>query len=180
LFLSFLLGALDDRPLLKRNASERVCKNRHQAIIFLPPLLSTWRYVLCCWCCHRTSNSRRLADHTEPRKLHVADKAAELVGLAKVNKAVSIIYTPQYLTSHVRLTTPCRLSTNLTSLHMMKTNLMTYLVHCHDPSQPYEIIDEHADYHYELSSSNFNLINMSSQTSPGMATAVERIQPGWT
>jgi hypothetical protein len=28
LFLSFLLGALDDRPLLKRNASERVCKNR--------------------------------------------------------------------------------------------------------------------------------------------------------
>jgi hypothetical protein len=66
----------------------------------------------------------------------------------------------------------------------MKTNLMTYLAHCHDPSQPYEIIDEHADYHYELSSSNFNLINMPSQASPGMATfvttAVEQIQPGWT
>ena len=55
----------------------------------------------------------------------------------------------------------------------MNTNLMTYLAHCHDPSQPYEIIDEHADYHYELSSSNFNLINMSSQTSPGMVTVVE-------
>jgi hypothetical protein len=34
LFLWFLLGALDDRPLLKRNASERVCKNRHQAVFF--------------------------------------------------------------------------------------------------------------------------------------------------
>jgi hypothetical protein len=34
LFLSFLLGALDDRPLLKRNVSERVRKNRHQSILF--------------------------------------------------------------------------------------------------------------------------------------------------
>jgi hypothetical protein len=113
------------------------------------------------------------------RKLHIADKAAELVGLAKVNKAVSIIYPLQWLTSHARFTTPCQLSSNLTSLHM-KTNLMTYLAHCHGPSQPYEIIDEHADYHYELSSSNFNLINMPSQTSPGMVTVVEQIQPGWT
>jgi hypothetical protein len=86
---------------------------------FLPPLLSTWRYVLCCsccWCFHRTSNSRRSADHIKPRKLHIADKAAELVGhLAKVDKAVNIIYTLQYLTSQARFTAPYQLSSNLTS-----------------------------------------------------------------
>ena len=32
--LSFLLGALNDRPRLKRNTSERVRKNRQQAHLF--------------------------------------------------------------------------------------------------------------------------------------------------
>ena len=47
----------------------------------------------------------------------------------------------------------------------MITGLMTFLTHCHDSSQPNEIIDEHVDYHYELSSSNFNLINIMTQGS---------------
>jgi hypothetical protein len=34
LFLSFLLGALNDRPRLKRNTSERVRKNCQQAYLF--------------------------------------------------------------------------------------------------------------------------------------------------
>ena len=89
-----------------------------------------------------------------------------------------MIYTLQYLTSQTRLATPYQLSSNLTSSPIyfmceglilkhkplsMITNLMTFLTHCHDPSQPYEIIDEYVDYHYELSSSNINLINIMTQ-----------------
>jgi hypothetical protein len=58
-----------------------------------------------------------LADHIKPRKLHITDKAAELVvHLAKVDNAVNIIYTLQYLiTSQARFTAPYQLSSNLTS-----------------------------------------------------------------
>ena len=77
----------------------------------------------CCWCCHRTSNSRRLADHIKPRKLHIADKAAELVGhLAKVDKAVSIIYTPQYLALQARLTNS--ISAQLKSHSIVNSNIL--------------------------------------------------------
>jgi hypothetical protein len=79
LFISFLLGALDDRPRLKRNVSERVRKNQLQAHFFCRRFSSA-------------SNTRRLANHIKPRKLRITDKAAELVGhLASVEKVDNII-----------------------------------------------------------------------------------------
>ena len=54
----------------------------------------------------------------------------------------------------------------------MTTNLMTFLTHCNGPShtQPYKIIDEHVCYHYELSPSNFDLINIMTQSSHMITT----------